>query len=184
MNWLCLTFLIPLKLTADQDVDNYWIRANPNFGNVGFTDGINSAILRYDGAAIVEPSATTAPDLTNPLVEANLHPLASMPVVSTRTSHTSCIDSTFPAARNCYPGRRRLGPEHGFQLREYITGIYVLDLHWAHRRFTERHVVLDQQRIFRSSHCTSPAPDHERCQYSAGPPAVWQCLSPSRELVN
>nr|ACZ82339.1 laccase [Lentinus sp. WR2] len=67
-------------LTANQSVDNYWIRANPNFGNVGFTDAINSAILRYDGAPDAEPSATTAPTLTNPLVEANLHPLASMPV--------------------------------------------------------------------------------------------------------
>ena len=110
MNWLCLTFLIPLKLTADQDVDNYWIRANPNFGNVGFTDGINSAILRYDGAAIVEPSATTAPDLTNPLVEANLHPLASMPVVCTWTLRALHIGLTFLTARNCYPGWRGLGP--------------------------------------------------------------------------
>nr|AMQ22747.1 laccase [Marasmius cladophyllus] len=67
-------------LTANQTVDNYWIRANPNFGNVGFTDAINSAILRYDGAPDAEPTATTAPTLTNPLVEANLHPLASMPV--------------------------------------------------------------------------------------------------------
>nr|ACZ58366.1 laccase 2 [uncultured Lentinus] len=67
-------------LNANQPVDNYWIRANPNFGNVGFTDGINSAILRYTGAALVEPSATTAPTLSNPLVETNLHPLAPMPV--------------------------------------------------------------------------------------------------------
>ena len=69
------------QLTADQDIDNYWIRANPNFGNVGFTDGINSAILRYVGAPLIEPTATTAPTLTNPLVEASLHPLSSMPVV-------------------------------------------------------------------------------------------------------
>nr|UOI87915.1 laccase [Porogramme subargentea] len=72
-------------LEANQPVDNYWVRANPNFGNVGFTDAINSAILRYDGAADAEPTATTAPTLSNPLVEANLHPLASMPVPGSPT---------------------------------------------------------------------------------------------------
>nr|C0HLV7.1 RecName: Full=Laccase; Short=Galacc-F; AltName: Full=Benzenediol:oxygen oxidoreductase S; AltName: Full=Diphenol oxidase S; AltName: Full=Urishiol oxidase S [Ganoderma australe] len=34
-------------LTANQSINNYWIRANPSFGNIGFHDGINSAILRY-----------------------------------------------------------------------------------------------------------------------------------------
>ena len=43
-------------LEANQDVDNYWIRALPNAGTLGFADGINSAILRYDGAAAVEPA--------------------------------------------------------------------------------------------------------------------------------
>ena len=62
-------------------MDNYWIRAEPNFGNIGFSDGINSAILRYEGALNAEPTATEAPTLTNPLFESNLHPLASMPVV-------------------------------------------------------------------------------------------------------
>ena len=69
------------QLEANQPVDNYWIRAEPNFGNIGFSDGINSAILRYEGAPNAEPIATEAPTLTNPLVESNLHPLASMPVV-------------------------------------------------------------------------------------------------------
>ena len=45
-----------MQLNANQTVDNYWVRANPNFGNVGFTNGINSAILRYDGAAAIEPT--------------------------------------------------------------------------------------------------------------------------------
>ncbi|TBU49264.1 laccase [Dichomitus squalens] len=63
-------------LTANQTVDNYWIRANPNFGNVGFTDGINSAILRYDGAASIEP--TTSQQATqNLLNEATLAPLTA-----------------------------------------------------------------------------------------------------------
>ncbi|EJF57979.1 laccase [Dichomitus squalens LYAD-421 SS1] len=61
-------------LTANQTVDNYWIRANPNFGNVGFADGINSAILRYQGAATVEP--TTSQQSTEDLLdEVDLHPL-------------------------------------------------------------------------------------------------------------
>ena len=85
MIWASLTR--SCQLEANQAVDNYWIRANPNFGNVGFTDGINSAILRYDGAAEAEPTATTAPTSTNPLVETNLHPLVAMPVVRTTASH-------------------------------------------------------------------------------------------------
>ncbi|KAH9936770.1 laccase [Epithele typhae] len=62
-------------LTADQDVDNYWIRALPNIGTTSFTGGINSAILRYDGAAEIEPttSQTTDPIVLN---EASLVPLS------------------------------------------------------------------------------------------------------------
>ena len=43
-------------LTADQAIDNYWLRAVPNKGTTGFDGGINSAILRYDGAAAIEPT--------------------------------------------------------------------------------------------------------------------------------
>ncbi|KAH6897889.1 laccase 8 [Coprinopsis sp. MPI-PUGE-AT-0042] len=43
-------------LTANQPVDNYWIRALPNSGNgelpLGFDGGVNSAILRYLGADV------------------------------------------------------------------------------------------------------------------------------------
>ncbi|KAH9849284.1 laccase 1 [Lenzites betulinus] len=66
-------------LNANQAVDNYWIRANPSFGNVGFAGGINSAILRYDGAEAVEPT-TTQTTSTAPLNEVDLHPLTPMPV--------------------------------------------------------------------------------------------------------
>nr|QBH72619.1 laccase [Trametes versicolor] len=66
-------------LEANQAVDNYWIRANPSFGNVGFTGGINSAILRYDGAAAIEPT-TTQTTSTEPLNEVNLHPLVATAV--------------------------------------------------------------------------------------------------------
>ncbi|PAV19798.1 laccase [Pyrrhoderma noxium] len=62
-------------LTADQPVDNYWIRALPQFPGGATTDnGFNSAILRYDGAPDAEPTST---EKTNPtlLNEAQLHPL-------------------------------------------------------------------------------------------------------------
>nr|ABK59825.1 laccase [Ganoderma tsugae] len=60
-------------LTANQTIDNYWIRANPSLGVMGFDAGINSAILRYDGAAPVEP--VTSPQSTQILLnETDLHP--------------------------------------------------------------------------------------------------------------
>ncbi|PBK95999.1 Cu-oxidase-domain-containing protein [Armillaria gallica] len=46
-------------LNANQEVGNYWIRANPSVGTLGFDGGINSAILRYDGADNVEPTTST-----------------------------------------------------------------------------------------------------------------------------
>jgi hypothetical protein len=60
-------------LEANQTVNNYWIRAQPNFGTITSDGGLNSAILRYRGAAVTDP--TTTSDLTNPLLETNLHPL-------------------------------------------------------------------------------------------------------------
>ena len=72
------------QLTANQSIDNYWIRANPPFGNVGFEGGINSAILRYDTALEVEPATIMPPVSVSPLRETDLHPLESMPVVSFR----------------------------------------------------------------------------------------------------
>ncbi|KAJ6463685.1 laccase [Mycena vitilis] len=65
-------------LHADQKVDNYWVRANPNLGITGFAVGINSAIMRYVGAPPVEP--TTNSTGTTPLVETALHPLTRTPV--------------------------------------------------------------------------------------------------------
>ncbi|KAF9461471.1 laccase [Collybia nuda] len=59
-------------LEANQPVGNYWIRANPNMGPGGFTNGINSAILRYSGAATGDP--TTKPSSTKPMLETDLHP--------------------------------------------------------------------------------------------------------------
>ena len=44
------------------------IRAEPTPGPTGFEDGINSAILRYSGAAEAEPTDDTV-ESTNPLDE-------------------------------------------------------------------------------------------------------------------
>ena len=59
-------------IIADQPIGNYWIRAQPNVGDTGFDGGLNSAILRYQWADTNEPETTS--DLSNPLVETNLHP--------------------------------------------------------------------------------------------------------------
>ncbi|KAF9067165.1 laccase 1 [Rhodocollybia butyracea] len=45
-------------LTANQSVDNYWIRAPGSEGPTGFDNGVNSAILRYAGAPDEEPTTT------------------------------------------------------------------------------------------------------------------------------
>ncbi|KAH9910749.1 laccase hybrid [Epithele typhae] len=64
-------------LTADQDVDNYWIRALPNAGTTSFDSGVNSAILRYDGAAETEPTTEQGSDLVL-LSETDLVPLENV----------------------------------------------------------------------------------------------------------
>ena len=66
-------------LIANQPVANYWIRANPNNGNTGFVGGINSAILRYQGAPTQDP--TTTQTISNPLLEQNLRPFNPLGVV-------------------------------------------------------------------------------------------------------
>ena len=60
-------------LEANQVVDNYWILAIPSVGNAPFAGGLNSAILRYTGAEIADP--TVVLDLKYPLEETKLHPL-------------------------------------------------------------------------------------------------------------
>jgi iron transport multicopper oxidase len=62
-------------LNATQTVGNYWVRAQPDVGTTTFTGGTNSAILRYVGADVSDP--TTTSNLTNPMVETNLHPLVN-----------------------------------------------------------------------------------------------------------
>nr|AGY56170.1 laccase 2 [Volvariella volvacea] len=64
-------------LHANQPVGNYWIRANPNKGPTGFGNNINSAILRYQGAPIADPTGAGLQDALNRLAEPNLHPLVN-----------------------------------------------------------------------------------------------------------
>jgi iron transport multicopper oxidase len=59
-------------LEANQPVDNYWIRALPGSYASNFTNGLNSAILRYAGAPDEEPQNRTWP-LVNMLDETDLH---------------------------------------------------------------------------------------------------------------
>ncbi|KAJ7679638.1 Cupredoxin [Mycena rosella] len=70
-------------LTADQAVDNCWIRTVANGGTVMCGSvGINSAILRYVGADEVGP-VTSVTDSTAPLVETDLRPLVPTAVPGT-----------------------------------------------------------------------------------------------------
>ncbi|KAF7303502.1 Laccase 3 [Mycena indigotica] len=67
-------------LNANQPVNNYWIRAQPNAGTLGFANGINSAILRYVGAPVADPATPVVPS-TAALVEQDLHPLNPLALV-------------------------------------------------------------------------------------------------------
>lgn len=73
-------------LTANQTVDNYWIRADPNLGTTGFANGINSAILRYSGADEVEPT-TNQTTSTAALDQTALVPLENPGAVSDSPSN-------------------------------------------------------------------------------------------------
>lgn len=57
-------------LNANQPVNNYWIRSQPN---VPVVSGLYSAVLRYAGATVADPITTS--NLINPMFETNLHPL-------------------------------------------------------------------------------------------------------------
>ncbi|KAL9713355.1 ferroxidase, multicopper oxidase [Leucoagaricus gongylophorus] len=59
---------------ANQSIDNYWIRAQPNVGTTGYDGGINSAILRYISASDEDPT-TPEVSTTNLLDETSLVPL-------------------------------------------------------------------------------------------------------------
>jgi iron transport multicopper oxidase len=62
-------------LEANQKVQNYWMRAEPPDCKLpGPSSGINSAIFRYAGAPMIDPT-TPREDSNIPLVETDLHTL-------------------------------------------------------------------------------------------------------------
>ncbi len=63
-------------LETNQPVDNYWIRSEPSVGIRGFKNGINSAVLRYEGADDSEPTTSMQSDIVS-IREVDLHPLES-----------------------------------------------------------------------------------------------------------
>ncbi|KAJ7175082.1 laccase 1 [Mycena crocata] len=69
-------------LNANQDIGNYWVRTVANGGTGGFDNGMNSAILRYATADIVDPTTPVETSAT-PLVETDLHPLVATAVPGT-----------------------------------------------------------------------------------------------------
>ncbi|KAI0690614.1 Cupredoxin [Cerioporus squamosus] len=82
-------------LTADQGIDNYWIRELPSGGTVNFDGGVNSAILRYDGAAEIEPVTNRTMSMA-PLVESDLVPPDNPAAVRTPSFKLSVDKSSAP----------------------------------------------------------------------------------------
>ncbi|PIL29720.1 transporter [Ganoderma sinense ZZ0214-1] len=76
-------------LTADQDVDNYWMRALPNIGTTTFDGGVNSAILRYSGADDIEPTTNETTSVLA-LNETDLVPLENL--VAPGTAEVGGVD--------------------------------------------------------------------------------------------
>ncbi|KZV71498.1 multicopper oxidase [Peniophora sp. CONT] len=67
-------------VNANQPAYNYWIRAIPNSKTNNDTEnGLNSAILNYEGVAVADPTSKDSSS-KNPLVETNLHPFEPSPV--------------------------------------------------------------------------------------------------------
>jgi len=62
-------------MNATQPVGNYWIRALPSVFGSDFAGGLNSAILRYSGAPIQDPTSNNQTTGVMPLLEQNLHTL-------------------------------------------------------------------------------------------------------------
>lgn len=86
-------------LHADQHASNYWVRALPNVGGAaGFTGGVNSAILRYARAPVIEP---VTPQIASILAlnETQLHPLVTPAAPGPEFPSTSNI-TVFPLAYN------------------------------------------------------------------------------------
>ncbi|KAI0056143.1 laccase [Artomyces pyxidatus] len=60
-------------VTANQPINNYWIRSIPNHQGASIEGGLNAAILRYRGAPEQDPATSDTGGIL-PLIETNLHP--------------------------------------------------------------------------------------------------------------
>ncbi|EMD37153.1 laccase [Gelatoporia subvermispora B] len=81
-------------LHANQPVNNYWVRANPNLQPQGFEGGINSAILRYVGAPHEEPNGAFVPPVS-PLKEVELRPLSDPAAPGKPSQDPGSVDAPF-----------------------------------------------------------------------------------------
>ncbi|KAL0954402.1 hypothetical protein HGRIS_003386 [Hohenbuehelia grisea] len=86
-------------LNANQAVGNYWIRANPNIGTTGFAGGLNSAILRYAGATVADPTSSQSPN-SSPLQETSLVPLENPGAPGTHTLGAADVSINLAIAFN------------------------------------------------------------------------------------
>ncbi|KJA22015.1 multicopper oxidase [Hypholoma sublateritium FD-334 SS-4] len=87
-------------LQANQQTSNYWVRALPNVGGPsGFTGGVNSAILRYAGAAIVDP-VTPQTTSVRAMNETQLQPLTNPAAPGPAVSAANSNGTVFPLSFN------------------------------------------------------------------------------------
>jgi hypothetical protein len=153
-------------LTANQPINNYWIRTVANGGTAGFDNGINSAILRYVGAAVVDP-ATNATTAVAPLVETNLHPLVAMPVPGTHAVGAADVTLNLVITLDFTTFTFRVNG---------VVGDFIL--HPSTQ--TDRMLCIG----IRSPDGAGTAADSERCAYRGGAHAHWERVHPPPELRN
>ena len=166
-------------LEANQSVNNYWIRANPNIGNTGYLGGLNSAILRYDGAPETEPTSLSVS--TKPLKETALHPLTPMPVVSLLQSLWGV--KQYLTNHSLQPGSAESG---GVDKAINFVFSFVRTMRHAGKidmlmHSLERHELLRERSHFRTAESSRAAADHERSTGGLGSSPVRRCLRPSLE---
>jgi len=90
-------------VTANQTVDNYWIRSLPNATDRNYTNLNNLAVLHYAGASSGNPTSdptVNIPVSQTPLVETNLHPLVPSTVPGDHTPGGADININLAVALN------------------------------------------------------------------------------------
>ena len=149
-------------LTADQAIDNYWLRAVPNKGTTGFEGGINSAILRYDGAADIEPTTNQTTSVLA-LNETDLVP----------------VDDVTP------PGTAEVGGvDYALNLVTSFVSLFPLCVNLGSSRARAERQLLRQRRPVHLTLGPRPAPAHERRGHCCLPHALWLRLRPPYQRVH